>query len=516
MSNQEIAQRGILDAWKQMEETGDRKQESIQSEPPTTDLDIGSRVEMFVDRYLIDQMYNTTLRLAPPQPQNMAVTFDRPWEGPGSGAYASVFFDGKQYRLYYRACGNNAAKSGGDLSARQYTCLALSPDGIHWEKPELDLVEFDGSTKNNIVVSGIMAHNFSPFPDGNPACPPEERFKAVAGHANTGLMAFCSEDGLHWHTLQDEPIIREGAFDSQNLCFYDRRIGKYRCYSRYFAKPIAWEQEARDGAFRPVLPPDTLDDLGIGIRAIQSATSEDFLHWSDQVANTYQRGVPLEHFYTNATIPCPGAEHIYLSMPMRFLHDRHKVPSCPFPGVSDGVFMTSRDGVRFDRTFLEGWLRPGLSERCWTQRNYITAWGLLETSPEELSLFVGVHYEWDDGGIRRYTVRRHGFASVNAPYDGGILVTKPFRFQGDALYLNYATSAAGAIRVGIISDGSGWPACDFSTEDCDLIYGNELAHRVTWRGSGDLSRFAGRTVRLKFEMYDADLYALQFGTEPRP
>ena len=126
-----------------------------------------------------------------------------------------------------------------------------------------------------------------------------------------------------------------------------------------------------------------------------------------------------------------------------------KVASCPFPGVSDGVFMTSRDGVRFDRTFLEGWLRPELDERCWTQRNYITAWGMLETSAEEFSIFVNEHYEWDDACLRRYAIRRHGFASVHAPYAGGSFVTKLFRFTGNQLTLNYATSAAGGIRVGI-------------------------------------------------------------------
>jgi len=125
-------------------------------------------------------------------------------------------------------------------------------------------------------------------------------------------------------------------------------------------------------------------------------------------------------------------------------------------------------------------------------------------------MYVGEHYEWDDAGIRRYTIRRHGFASVNAPYSGGMFTTKPFIFTGKELHINYATSAAGSIRVGIVNDGTGWPACGFGAEDCDIIYGNELDHVVTWRGSSDLSQFEGKEICLMFEMKDADLYAIQF------
>ena len=479
--------------------------------PDKETLSIGSRVEMFVDPYLIDETFSVSLRLNHPRKENVAITFDQPWEGRGSGAYASFFYDGERYRAYYRANSNSKPKEKDEKRAVScFTCLAFSDDGIHWEKPKLGLVDFDGSTENNIILAGKMCHNFSPFYDTNPDCPPEAKYKAVSGHAKTGLTAWQSEDGLHWKTMQDEPVIREGAFDSQNLCFYDARIQAYRCYSRYFARPTKYDNVPADGKFPSPARPDTLDDLGIGVRAIQSAVSKDFLHWSEQKANTYRNGTPLEHFYTNATIPCPGAEHILISSPMRFLHDRHKSPHCAFAGVSDNVLMTSRDGVCFDRTFMEGWIRPELGERNWSQRNYISAWGLLETGPEELSMYVGEHYEWDDAGIRRYTIRRHGFASVNAPYSGGMFTTKPFIFTGKELHINYATSAAGSIRVGIVNDGTGWPACGFGAEDCDIIYGNELDHVVTWRGSSDLSQFEGKEICLMFEMKDADLYAIQF------
>ena len=465
-------------------------------------IHIGDRVEMLLDTYLVYEQFNTRLRMHPPEKREIVLRMEKPWEGIGSGIYSCVFRDHEgRYRMYYRGTALSADEDVNttDGSELQYTCMAVSDDGITWTRPDLGIVEFNQKKDNNIIFSGRMAHNFSPFPDTNPAAPEAKRYKAVAGHAPEGLMAYCSPDGLNWKPLAKKPVITEGAFDSHNLCFYDVNIGKYRCYSRYFAVP---------GTERQVN-----DFLGIcvGIRAIQSNTSPDMLAWDKPVVNTYADSVPLEQFYTNATVMCPGAEHIYLSFPMRFMAERFKIDEHPHVGVSDAVFMSSRDGVHFDRLFLDSWIRPDLDRRNWSQRNYITSWGILETSPEEFSLYVGEHYEWDDAYIRRYTVRRHGFVSMYAPYEGGEFVTKPISFKGDSLYLNYSTAAPGSIRVGIIADETGWPAKKFSTEECDIIYGNELDHRVTWKGSGDLSRFSGKSVRLKFEMKAADLFSFRFG-----
>lgn len=473
-------------------------------------INIGSRVEMFVDKYLIDKMFDVSLKLHHPVKENAAIKYDSPWEGAGSGQYPSAFFDGERYRFYYRATSPAVESKRSDYVEEQYTCLAFSDDGIHWEKPELGIVEFNGNKNNNIVFEGVLAHNFTPFLDTNPNCKPEEKFKAIAGNRKTGLRAFASADGIHWEPMSDDAITRDGQFDSQNLAFYDPNIDGYVLYSRYFAAPIDAAKEEQDGSFREPGAEGKCHDLSIGIRAIQSAISPDLLHWSTQTPNSYRKGVPLEQFYTNATTLCPGAEHMYISSPMRFMYDRHRVASHPHPGVSDGVLLTSRDGVHFERTFMEGWIRPDLSERSWTQRNYPAAFGILETSPEEFSIYVMEHYEWDDCCARRFSIRRHGFASVNAPYAGGKFVTKPFIFTGKELHLNYATSAAGHIRVGIVDDGTRWPACDFSTEDCDIIYGNDLDRVVTWKGSSDLSQFEGKAIRLRFDMKDADLFAIQF------
>lgn len=382
-------------------------------------------------------------------------------------------------------------------------CLAYSDDGIVWEKPCLGLFEYDGSTDNNIILGGRAAHNFAPMLDDSPGCLPNERFKAVSGHYPEGLFAYSSPDGLHWEKIQEEPVATKGTFDSHNLCFYDWNTAKYRCYSRFFALP-------KDNRILTGFWPGSIN---IGVRSIQSCESSDFRSWTELVPNSYEGSPEQEQFYTNATVLCPGARHHYLSFPMRFMAERFKNEGMDgriAPGVSDAVFISSRDGVNFDRSFMEAWIRPSLSPKTWTPRNFVTGFGIMETTPEEFSLYVNENYMWDDSCIRRYTVRRHGFASINAPHSGGIAVTKPFIFSGNRLTLNYSTSAAGHVRVGIVSDATGWPAPEYSAEDCDIIYGNELEGTVSWRGNPDVGAFSGKPVRLKFEMKDADIYSIRF------
>jgi len=459
------------------------------SKPREAVADIGGRVEMFVDDYLISSAENARLRLHPPAPREIALTMDQPWEGPGSGVYSNVFFDGEKYRMYYRAIAPE--NDGGDLGESQFCCYAESADGISWARPNLGLVEFRGGKDNNIVMEGVGAHNFSPWMDENPDCPPDEKYKAVCGLSEEdgspgGLVAYKSADGIAWEKLQNAPVITEGQFDSHNIWFWDGNAGLYRCYSRYWAG--GWS----------------------GTRAIQSNTSADFRVWDKPVPNSYAKGVPLEHFYTNATVLCPGAEHFYLSFPMRFVPDRKKWEDYPDDGISDAVFITSRDGVHFDRSFMEPWIAPTLDPRTQTQRNFITAQGILETSPEEFSLFVEEHYQWDDARVRRYAVRRHGFGSMYADWQGGKFTTRPVQFDGGALYLNYATSAAGGIRVALADAKTGMASRGFDLDDCDVMFGNELNKQVTWKGGGDVSKLAGTSVQLVVELTDADLFAFHF------
>ena len=138
----------------------------------------------------------------------------------------------------------------------------------------------------------------------------------------------------------------------------------------------------------------------------------------------------------------------------------------------------------------------------------------LPTAPKELSIFTTEgYYRGDACRLRRFTVRVDGFVSPNAPLKGGELITRPFTFEGGALSLNAATSAAGSVRVEI-QDGDGKALKGYTLRDCDEIYGDYLDRMVTWKGLADVSGLAGKSVRLRFALSDADLYSLQFTPLP--
>ena len=133
-------------------------------------IDIGSRRELMVDDHLIDSMTDRAeLRLHHPIEQNTTFTCDQPWEGNWSGS-PTLFQDGDLYRMYYRG----STWPGVRKPYQFYQCYAESDDGIHWTRPELGLVEFDGSSKNNIILRKNGA--FEPFKDSNPDCPPAQRY----------------------------------------------------------------------------------------------------------------------------------------------------------------------------------------------------------------------------------------------------------------------------------------------------------------------------------------------------
>ncbi len=448
-------------------------------------IELGTRRELCIDDYLFERFDGVELRLQKPVPRNVALDHDAPWEG-NTCCYHTVFQDDRLFRMYYRGSHYDATRTN---RSSQVVCYAESSDGIYWNRPELGLVNFKGSTRNNIVWDGIGSHNFTPFRDPNPDCREGEEYKALAS-GKGGLYAFKSADGVHWSLLADSPVITRGAFDSQNLAFWDPLRECYVDYHRHFVE---------------------VD--GKRVRHIMTCTSTDFRTWTEPEWLDFG-DAPLEHLYTNAVTPYYRAPHIYLGFPKRFAPHRSMFGH-EHRGVSDAVFMTSRDGLRFNR-WGEALVRPGLQPERWENRNNMTAWGILETendlptAPPELSIFTTEgYYRGASCRLRRFTVRMDGFVSASAPLSGGELITRPFSFEGQALGLNVATSAAGAARVEV-RDEAGAVVPGFSLDDCDEIYGDHLERTVTWKGSGDVSGLQGKPVRLRFALSDADLYSLRF------
>ena len=98
---------------------------------------------------------------------------------------------------------------------------------------------------------------------------------------------------------------------------------------------------------------------------------------------------------------------------------------------------------------------------------------------------------------------------MNAPYPGGELLTKPFKFSGNKLEINFVTSAAGGLRVEV-QDETGKPIPGYTLAESPEIIGDEIERVISWSSGADVSKLAGKTIRLRFVMRDADLYSLRF------
>ncbi len=462
-------------------------------------VNIGSRLELFVDSLLLEDMHGVSLRLHEPKDEGPVLRFDKPWEG-AFCAYATIIKDGDLFRLYYRGM----PKGNADGSPMETTCYAESRDGIRWTKPGLGIYQIHGTYKNNVILAHAapVTHNFSPFLDTRPGVPAGQRYKALGGIAESGLIAWVSPDGIHWKKLQKEPVITKedvisgnNPFDSQNVSFWSEHEHRYICYFRTWVRVN-----------------------GTNYRTVSRATSEDFIHWSTPVEMNFGN-TPREQLYTNQTSPYFRAPHIYISVSARFMPHRqvlteqqakalHVNPKY-FRDCSDAILMTSRGGNRYHRTFLEGFIRPGIGLQNWVSRSNYPALNVVQTSPSEISVYLNEDYAQPTAHLHRYTLRIDGFVSVHAPYAGGEFTTKPLIFSGDTLFINFSTSAAGSVKIEL-QDTEGKPLKGFSLNEAREIIGNEIEKAVTWKSNPDLHQLAGTPVRLHVVMKDADLYSIKF------
>lgn len=455
-------------------------------------IQIDSRRELFIDHHLIENLNNVSLRLHKPIDEGKVIEFDEPWEGLFSG-YTTIIKDGRLYRAYYRGM----PKVGGDNSARETTCYAESLDGINWVKPNLGLFFKDSTYKNNIILadSPPFTHNFTPFLDKKPGVDAKERFKAVAGSGETGLVGFVSSDGIHWKKINEKPLFTKGLFDSQNVVFWSDEEQQYVLYFR------SWTGEGYGG-----------------YRTVSKSTSKDFLSWTEPQKMDFG-DTPMEHLYTNQTHPYYRAPHIYIGIAARFMPGRQvlsdeqakelKVNPRYFKDCSDAVLLSSRGGYQYDRVFMESFIRPDIGLQNWVSRSNYPALNVVQTGDTEMSVYVNQDYAQPSAHLRRYSMRIDGFSSATAGYKGGEMLTKPLIFKGDELLLNYSTSAAGGIKVEILdTEGKAYPG--FSAEECQEVIGNEIERAVNWNNDRDVKELEGKTVQLRFIIKDADIFSFKF------
>lgn len=476
-------------------------------------INIGGRRELFWDDYLIDHEATTAvLKLHRPQSKEVVIDHNEPWEGDGCDFHCIVQDDGF-YRMYY--LGWEMLKPDMTLGPRPIVvCYAESKDGKSWVKPRLGICDFEGSKENNIILDHHTARfdNFSVFKDTNPDCPPEELYKGIGidGFNATGdahhLWCFTSPDGIRFKKAWK--MTDKGKFDTLNVAFWDKAACRYVCYIRDFHD----------------IPGD---DLNAGIRDIRRMVSKDFKSWSKPVRLDFGEGedYPL---YTNVVQPYYRAEHMLVGFPSRYVEKKAWTPAFDqLPGaerrkrrmkshprlglaITDCLFMSSRDGESWKR-WDEAFMTPGLErEYNWVYGDCYPALGMIETendlphAPNELSMYAyDNHWSMTPAKLRRYTIRIDGFVSYSATYKPCRLVTKPFRFEGNRLSVNFATSAAGYVRIKLIGE-------DRELNSAEL-FGDSLDKTVTFE-DGDPASLSGQPVTMEITMSDAHLYSFKFET----
>jgi hypothetical protein len=499
----------------------DNEVDSVNAAKQKLFIPIDTSRQLFVDEYLIQRLDGgARLQLHHPQPAEIVIEHGAPWEGSYCNNH-SIFKDDDIYRMYY--AGVHYSVQPGKVIDNEhpfYLCYAESNDGIHWRKPNLGLYEFRGSKENNIILTddkiGVVrpgASSAAMFIDNNPEATPDAKYKAIIGDYTEiggvprGALAFKSADAIHWEPMYNEPVVSGGSFDSQNVGFWDAARKEYRAYWRY----MAGEKH---------------------IRSIRTAASKDFIHWSDYKDLIYENS-PEEHLYNNVIKSYYRAPEIIMGFPIRYIEKSwsESMHALPEPehrkmrsssverfgtALTEGLFMTSRDGVLFNR-WNEAFLRPGIERPgTWNYGQQFIGWTMVETksalegAPNELS-FYAVENCWTDSStlLRRYTLRLDGFVSVSTPMSGGELITKPIKFEGSKLFLNFSTSAAGEIRVEL-QDRDGNPIPGYTLEDSEPIFGDTVKRIVYWKNGTDVTKLTGKIIRLRFVMKDADLYSFKF------
>lgn len=438
--------------------------------------------------------FGIRLEAQPAESIGPVLKLDKPWEY--LVAYVNVIKIGDEFRLYYEAIPSSDSSLPGNL------CMAVSNDGLKWTKPELGIIEFDGSTANNIVFSAAEArygmHGHQVFVD--PHAPDEERYKliymgnrvkesgsdvierlkesrpesvhALAATKQLVIMGASSPDGLHW-TERAEPLMAH-VNDSGPSVYYDEKLKKYVGYFRHFV---------------------------MGRRAISRSETDDFWKWPSPRLVLWPNPLdePSDDYYTNSHALYPGTQTMHLMFPVIFKRK------------SDGAAMrvaSSVDGVNWQWIPGGAVLTHGPID-SWNAGWFVGGVGLFEIAGDRIALpctgsplphkFPRV---MPIGEIGLAVWPRERLSSIVADQDGAFTTTS-LSTEGDELYLNFDTPRTGSIQVQV----EGVNGRTF--EDCDPLFGSEMKKKVSWKGEGSLGIKSGENFRLSIRMHNAKLYSFE-------
>jgi hypothetical protein len=482
-------------------------------------IEIGSRKQFFIDDYLIESMSHctTVLNRAEKVEHNPIVRPEHPWEGNDVGM-GHVMWDDEQGLFTMRYSTTQWAVSQGDGEVivegegAGRTCLATSRDGIHWEKPVVGEVEFEGSKDNNILPpEWLMGYTYR---DPN-ATDPAKRYR---GHVRTGdtkspgmtFDLYFSPDFKTWTPYEHNPIIdtspRIGRWGPTDFMGWDPIRRKYAVHM--------------ENCLHRRAP--------LGKRLIGRSESDDGIGWSEpETILLPDRLDPSDTEFYDLMVSAYEGMYVGLLWIFSTTNMTHH---------PEAVF--SRDGIHYRRDYRRPFIERGSNPADFDSVSLyadapIVHGGQIFTyytgrnwrSPETL-MELG---DRSKGAIGLAVTRLDGFVSVDGtkgratdvpPGRGQIaeyseLVTRSFSFTGSELHLNVQAAlqqwGAGPceIRVEVLEPNHAY-IDGYEFDDADPITTDSIDHLASWKGSSDLSRFEGKTIKLRFYFKNAKLYSFQF------
>ena len=394
---------------------------------------------------------------------------------------------------------------------------ATSTDGISWEKPSLGLFEWNGSKDNNIAfdpeAGGRSLYHVIRDEAEQDA---QRRYKGLFGRSDRVLGV--SPDGFNWTMLDTPPIPSQ----DESHFLLDESTGLYLAFVKHRTEwgRSVWVASSHDFVDwtepRLVFHSDKVDQENRRKRVRRVVDDPAYLTPAlvddvDRIAEVYQMAVmPYEGLYVGfpvlfnpaAAIPQPYGNYtalnqVELAISRDLYHWDRVADRQLFIGVDPW------DGVNYGTTqnLLCGRPRIHQDREIWVYYN-----ALRFRAPKAILDEKYRKYDDDGGALNLATLRLDGFVSLDAQGEGTIL-TKPFAAGGGALYVNAV--AEGGIRAEMLDAATMQPLPGLSLDRCNAVSGDHLWAQVTWAGQQALH--SERTIRVRFHLRDAQLYAFWLG-----
>ncbi len=463
--------------------------------PEVIPIDVGR--QLFVDDFLIEE---TDLERRFHHPEKFAgnpvFRAETETEVEGNGVVylgqGGVFYDPSEshYKMFYTA------------GWRGPLALATSPDLVEWARPELGLYQ-----ENWLLPAGLRWEGKEITTAGSDnavwfdaaANDPMNRIRYLTCWAH--VLAEQRPDGFT-HSLQTSDGKHwSPAVPTANAADYGSFF--YNPFRKKWVQSI--KQNGPRGRCRYYLETDEF---------LEGTDYDSAVYWTNadrldqpEPADTYPGDPSPPQLYSLA-----GVAYESLMIGMHQIHrgpDNEVCAKGKFPKLTDLEVGFSRDGFHWDRPDREGFIRAERSEGAWDRGYVHTTTGVFVVHEDQLVFpycaYSGVSSTEQRGmyhgaSIGIATLRRDGFASMEATEKGGTLTTRPVMFSGRDLFLNF-DAPDGEIRVEVLGEDGKLLATS------KPLSGDSTRSQVIWEDREDLADFAGKPVRFRFRIEKGAIYA---------